>query len=61
MDLILVDRRWHLIVLDVSPSGELTVTLFTVLLAAEDLERLSVAKQETQKFDRKRFRVKKQN
>jgi hypothetical protein len=48
MDLILVDRIWHLIVLDVSLSGELTVTLFTVLLAAEDWERLSVAEQETE-------------
>ena len=60
-DHILIDRRWHLSIIDVRSVRGVDCYTDHCLVVAQVGERLEVSKQATQKFDAERFNVRKQN
>jgi len=61
IDHILIDRRWHLSVLDVRSFRGVECDTNHYLVIAKVRERLAVGKQDTQRFDRQRFNLRKLN
>jgi len=61
MDHILIDWRWHLSILDVRSFRGAVCDTDNYLVVAKVRERLSVSKQEAQKFDGERFHLRKLN
>ena len=60
-DHVLIDRRWHLCVLDVRSFRGDDRDTDQYLVTAKDRERLAVGKQAAQRFDRQRFNLRKLN
>ena len=61
IDHVLVERRWHSGVLDVRSFRGADCDTDHYLVIAKVRERLSVAKQTAQRFDRQRFNLRKLN
>jgi len=61
IDHVLIDRRWHSIVLDVQSFRGADCDTDHYLVIAKVRERLAVAKQTAQRFDRQRFNLRKLN
>jgi len=60
-DHVLIERRWHLSILDVRSFRGADGDTDHFLVVAEIRERLAVSKQSVQKFDRERFNLSKLN
>jgi hypothetical protein len=60
-DHILIDRRWHLSIIDVQISRGVDCDTDHYLVVAKIRERLAVNKQGAQKFDGERFNLRKLN
>jgi len=58
---MLIDRRWHLIILDVQSFRGAGCDTDHYLVVAKVRERLAVSKQAVQKFDVERFNLRKLN
>ena len=61
IDHLLIDRRWHLSVLDVRSFTGADCDTDHYLVIAKVRERLAVGKQAAQRFDRQRFNLRKLN
>jgi hypothetical protein len=61
IDHILIDRRWHLSVLDIRSFRAADRDTDQYLVVAKVRERLAVSKQEAQKFHVERFNLRKLN
>jgi len=61
IDHILIDRRWHSSILDVLSFRGADCDTDRYLVAAKVRKRLTVSKQETQKFKGERFNLRKLN
>ena len=61
IDQVLIDRRWHLSVLDVRNFRGADCDTDHYLVIAKVRERLAVGKQATQRSDRQRFNLRKLN
>jgi hypothetical protein len=57
----LIDRRWHLSIIDVRSVRRVDCDTDYYLVVAQVGERLEVSKQAAQKFDAERFNVRNQN
>jgi len=61
IDHILIDRRWHLSILDVRSFRVVDCDTDHYLVVAKFRERLAVSKQAAQKFDGERFNLRNLN